>query len=190
VIGTVVRTVMKLAGVVVLIGGIVFASYAPFRNWVNAKVSSIEQTVLGKAHPQFTQIHAFATKASAEVPKHTGAMVDDGFTNTYWEAADNVATQEPLVTFTFDHPLTVNRIIVRIGSSDNFQAVDRPSTLHLVYNTGQIEDLTTKDTPDPQTLTVSHGAKVTTVTVQVTGLFRTAGATNMAITEIEFYGKE
>jgi len=189
VIGTVFRTVMKIAGVVVLIGGIVYASYAPFRTWTNNEVNSIEQKVLGKVHPQLAQIHAFSTKASAEVSGHTGVMADDGFTNTYWEAADNVATAQPLLTLTFDHAVTIQRIILHSGSSDNFQAVDRPATLHLVYNTGKVEDITTKDTPDGQTLTVSHGADVTGMTIQVTGLYRSAGATQMAITEIEFFGK-
>ncbi|HEX4722138.1 MAG TPA: zinc ribbon domain-containing protein [Pseudonocardiaceae bacterium] len=189
-IGTTIRTVMKIGGVVVLVGGIVYASYAPFRTWTNNEVNTIEQKVLGKVHPQLTQIHAFSTKALAEVSGHPGAMVDDGFTNTYWEAADNVTEQQPLLTLTFDHAVTIQRIILHSGSSDNFQSVDRPATLHLVYNTGQVEDITTKDTPDGQTLTVNHGADVTSMTIQVTGVYRTAGATQMAITEIEFFGKD
>lgn len=189
VIGTIFRTVVKIGGVVVLIGGIVYASYAPFRTWVNTNVNTVEQKVLGKVHPQLAQIHAFSTKASAEVTGHPGTMADDGFTNTYWEAPDNVASQQPLLTLTFDHAVTIQRIILTSGSSDNFQAVDRPETLHLVYNTGQVEDITAKDTPAAQTLTVNHGAGVTSMTIQVTGFFRSAGSTQMAITEIEFFGK-
>jgi len=190
VIGTIFRTAMKIGGVVVLIAGIVYASYAPFRSWVNTNVNSIEQKVLGKVHPELAQIHAFSTKASVEVSGHTGTMVDDGFTNTYWEAPDNVASQQPLLTLTFDHAVTIQRIILHNGASDNFQAVDRAETLHLVYNTGQVEDITAKDTPDAQTLTVNHGAGVTSMTIQVTGFFRTTGATQVAITEIEFFGKD
>jgi hypothetical protein len=190
VIGTIIRTLMKVVGLVVLIGGIVYATYPPFRTWTNTQVNTIEQKALGKVHPQFAQIHAFATTASSAAAGHPGTAVDDGFTNTYWQAADNVATQQPLLTLSFDHPVTINRLIVRLGSSDNFQSVDRPEILHVVYSTGQVEDITTKDTPDPQTLTVNHGANVTHMTIQVIGLFRSAGATQMAITEIEFYGKE
>jgi hypothetical protein len=190
VIGTIIRTLMKVVGLAVLIGGIVYASYAPFRTWTNTQVNTIEQQVLGKVHPQLAQIHAFATTASSAVAVHPGTAADDGFTNTYWEAADNVATQQPLLTLSFDHAVTINRLIVRLGASDNFQSVDRPEILHIVYSTGQVEDISTKDTPDPQTLTVNHGANVTHMTIQVTGLYRSAGATQMAITEIEFYGKE
>jgi hypothetical protein len=190
VIGTTIRTLMKVVGVAVLIGGIVYASYTPFRTWTNTQVNTVEEKVLGKVHPQLAQIHAFATTASAAVAGHPGTNADDGFTNTYWEAVDNVPTQQPLLTLTFDHPVAIQRLIVRLGSSDNFQSVDRPETLHLVYNTGQVEDITTKDTPDAQTLTVNHGAGVTHMTIQVTGLYRSAGATQMAITEIEFYGKD
>jgi hypothetical protein len=190
VIGTIIRTLMKVVGIAVLIGGIVYAGYAPFRTWTNTQVNTIEEKVLGKVHPQFAQIHAFATTASSAVAGHPGTAVDDGFTNTYWEAADNVATQQPLLTLTFDHPVTVNRLIVHLGSSDNFQSVDRPETLHLVYGNGEVEDITTKDSPDAQTLTVNHGVGVTHLTIQVTGLYRSAGATQMAITEIEFYGKD
>jgi hypothetical protein len=189
-IGTVFRTVMKIVGIVVLIGGIVYASYAPFRTWTNGEVNSVEQAVLGKARPDLAQIHAFGSKASAQLPAHPGPAAVDGFTNTYWQAADNVPTREPLLTLTFDQPVTINRIIIRIGATAAFQKLDRPSVLHIVYDTGKVEDLTTKDTPDPQTLTVKNGAQVKSMTIQVTGLFRSAGATDMAITEIEFYGKD
>jgi hypothetical protein len=188
-IGTIIRTLMKLVGVAVLIGGIVYASYAPFRTWTNNQVSSVQQKITGKVHPELAQVHAFSTKASAEAKGHAGALADDGFTNTYWEAPDNVATQQPLLTLTFDHKVTVSRIILHSGSSDNFQSVDRPAAFHLVYNTGQVEDISMKDTPDAQTLAISHGADVTSMTIQVTGVYRTAGATQMAITEIEFFGK-
>jgi hypothetical protein len=190
VIGTIIRTLMKVVGVAVLIGGIVYASYAPFRTWTNTQVNTVEEKVLGKVHPQLAQIHAFATTASAAVAGHPGTAADDGFTNTYWEAADNVATQQPLLTLTFDHPVTIQRLIVHVGSSDNFQSVDRPETLHLVYGNGEVEDITTKDSPDGQTLTVNHGVGVTHLTIQVTSLYRSAGATQMALTEIEFYGKD
>jgi hypothetical protein len=190
VIGTIIRTLMKVVGVAVLIGGIVYASYAPFRTWTNTQVNTVEEKVLGKVHPQLAQIHAFATTASAAVAGHPGTAADDGFTNTYWEAADNVATQQPLLTLTFDHPVTIQRLIVHVGSSDNFQSVDRPETLHLVYGNGEVEDITTKDSPDGQTLTVNHGVGVTHLTIQVTSLYRSVGATQMALTEIEFYGKD
>jgi hypothetical protein len=190
VIGTIIRTLMKVVGVAVLIGGIVYAGYAPFRTWTNTQVNTVEEKVLGKVHPQLAQIHAFATTASSAVAGHPGTAADDGFTNTYWEAADNVATQQPLLTLTFDHPVTIQRLIVHLGSSDNFQSVDRPETLHLVYGNGEVEDITTKDSPDGQTLTVNHGVGVTHLTIQVTSLYRSAGATQMALTEIEFYGKD
>jgi hypothetical protein len=189
VIGTIFRTLMKLVGVLVLVGGIVYASYAPFRTWTNSQVSGIQAKVLGTVNPQLAQIHAFSTKAYAEVSGHTGAMVDDGFLNTYWQAPDNVPTQQPLLTLTFDHKVTISRIGLHSGSSDNFQSVDRPASFHLVFNTGQVEDISMKDTPDLQTLTVKHGANVTSMTIQVTGVYRTAGATQMAIAEIEFFGK-
>lgn len=190
VIGTIVRTVMKVGGVLVLIGGIVYASYPPFRVWVNTQITTVQQKIMGEVHPPLAQFHAFSTKASAEVSGHTGPMADDGFTNTYWEAPDNVPTQQPLLTLTFDHSVTVERIILHSGSSDNFQKVDRPETLHLVYSNGQTEDITAKDTPDAQTLTIKHATGVTSMTIQVTGFYRSAGATQMAITEIEFFGKD
>jgi hypothetical protein len=90
---------------------------------------------------------------------------------------------------TFQHPVTLNRMIIQIGASDNYNKVDRPSVLHVVYPNGTGEDLQLKDTPDEQTVNINHGANVTSVIIQVTGFYRSTGASDVAITEIQLFGK-
>ncbi|OLE28311.1 MAG: hypothetical protein AUG49_02770 [Catenulispora sp. 13_1_20CM_3_70_7] len=188
-IGSLFRTVMKVGGVLILVGGLVYGGYSPFRDWVNKKFTTAQDKISNKVHREYDPVRAVQTTASAQDPKHAGTMADDGYNNTYWQAPSDKGAM-PELTLTFQHPVTLNRMIVQIGAADAFNKTDRPSVLHLVYPNGTGEDVQLKDTPDEQTVEINHGANLTSVVIQVTGFYRSAGATSVAITEIQLFGKD
>ena len=187
-VGAVFRTVLKIGGVVVLVGGLVYGGYAPFRTWVNHQFTKAQNAVDTKIHPHYDPVRPVQTTASAQLPNHAGTLADDGFNNTYWEAPSAKGAM-PELTLTFQHAVTLNRMIIQIGAGDDYTKVDRPSVLHFVYPDGTGEDIHLTDTPSEQTVDVNHGAGITSVVIQVTGYFRSPAAANVAIAEIQLFGK-
>jgi hypothetical protein len=178
--------VRRVIPVVLLVGGVVYASVTPFRTYVNTRANAAYTWGMGFIHPQYTPVHPLQVTDGAELKGHPGSALSDGFTNTFWAAP---VGDKAFVTMKFDHPVDVSRALIRIGISGNFQGADRPQTLHLVFSTGKTQDISLDDKADPQEVKFKAGGKVTSIEIHVASVYR-AQSDSVAITEIELFSKK
>jgi hypothetical protein len=131
-------------------------------------------------------VHPFEVTAKAALKDHPGSALSDGFTNTFWAAP---AGDKAVVTLRFDHPVQVQRALIRVGVSGNFSGTNRPHDVHLVFSNGKTQDLSLDDKPDAQEVKIKTGGKITSIELSVTSMYRTS-ADSIAITEIELFTKK
>lgn len=191
--GRVIRPIRRFAAVALLVGGLVYGVYQPFRTRVNDTYSSARTKVMSVIHPTFDSVTAGpGTTSNIEPPTdpdHPGLMATDGFKNTYWIAPPPTTELQPSLDVTLTERSDLARIIVRNGAFDNFQGFDRPKTLLFVYDTGEQETVELKNSPDPQTHTLEHGGGVTRFKIIVTAAYQSIDGKQMALTEVEFFKK-
>jgi hypothetical protein len=178
--------IRRVVAIVLLVGGIAYATFAPLRGWVNDRVVDAKSRATSIVHPQYTPVHPFQVTGQSSLSNHPPDAVSDGFTNTFWAAP---VGDKAVVTLRFDHPTDVSRALIRIGISGNFQGSNRPHELRLVYSTGKAQDLSLDDKADPQQVTLKAGGKVTTIELHVVSLYK-ASSDSVAITEIELFAKK
>jgi hypothetical protein len=178
--------IRRVVAIALIVGGLVYASVPPFRDWVNVRVVDAKSRAMSIIHPQYTPVHPFQVTDQSELSGHPGSALSDGFTNTFWAAP---VGDKAVVTLKFDHPTQVQRALIRIGISGNFQGANRPHQLHLVFSTGKTQDLDLDDTADPQEVSIKAGGPVTSIELHVTSLYK-ASSDSVAITEIELFAKK
>lgn len=183
----VMKTVRNVIALIMLVSGIVFGIVPTIRSEVNDKFGSVQRSVRNWVSPNFSPVHATQVRANAHEPKHGSGLAVDGFKNTYWSAPTSA---RPALVLTFDHEVNLARLIIHSGNAENFEATGRPQKLHLVFSTGQSTDLNLKDTPDPQTLDVSHGKGVASVEIHAVSFYRSITGRDVAVAELEFFRKE
>jgi hypothetical protein len=187
-VGQALRRVFPIARVVVsivlLVGGIVYSAYPPFRGEVNDRFFAAKHKVEAMVIPQYSPVRPTRVTATAALPDHPAGMVADGFSNTFWAAPGDA---NAALVFEFDHPINLGRAIIRLGNSAKFQSAHRPQQLHLVYSGGGTFDVNLKDTPDPQEVKIEGGKGSTSVELHIQSLFRSLEGTDVAVTEIELF---
>lgn len=183
----VIPTARNIVAIVLLLGGIVYSIYPPFRIEVNERYFAVKNRVVAMVIPQYVPVRPTKVTATAELPDHPAGAVADGFSNTFWAAPGD---SSPALVFTFDHPINLGRAIVRVGNSAKFQSAHRPQQLHLVFSNGGTFDLNLKDTPDPQEVKIEGGNGSTSVEIHVQSLFRSLDGTDTAVTEIELFERK
>jgi hypothetical protein len=180
--------VARLAiAVVVLVGGVAYGAYPPFRTYVNGEVNAAKGKVTSKVNQVFVPVHPNKIQANAEVPGHLAAAAMDEAVNTYW-LAPAAPGQNPALTLTFAHPVTLERMIVRVGASDGYTTHGRPSLLLLVFSNQQSDTVSLRDSNKPQTVNISHALQVSGVQIQVAETFPGGTPPDVAITEVELFG--
>lgn len=182
-----VRWVRNIIAIVVLLAAILYAAIPSFRGTVNTQAVALKNKVVGLFVTQYTPIHAVRVTATVQDPGHPADLVDDNTIGTYWSAPSN--GQEPALVLTFAQPTDLARAIVRSGIGANFQAADRPQTLHLVFSTGKTYDLHLADTPDPQQVDIANSQGATSVEVHVVSVYHSLHGNHVAIDEIELFQK-
>jgi hypothetical protein len=192
------RVARPVIGGLLLVGGILYAVYAPFRGFVNDKYTSAKDTVLDVVQQDPQSVRPVAISANTEPQSTTpcdqqdanvACKVIDQKTNTFWEFPPPVETLTPTLTLQFDRPVNIDRIIVHNGAGDEFTNFGRVTELHFVFEPGNTsDDVVLDDVPDAAEYEVEDGQQVTTVQVQITEVINasTPGA-NIALTELEFF---
>jgi hypothetical protein len=178
--------IRRVVAIVLLVGGIAYASYAPLRGFVNDRALSAKARVMSVVHPQYTPVHPLEVTGQSALRDHPPGALSDGFTNTFWAAP---VGDKAVVTLRFDHPVNVQRALIRVGISGNFQGSNRPQDVHLVFSTGRSQDLHLDDTADAQQVTIKTGGKVTSIELHIDSLYK-ASSDSVAITEIELFAKK
>jgi hypothetical protein len=206
--GSVFRTLRRLISALLILGGILYGVYDPFRDWVNDKWTSAKDTVMDVVQPSYNNVTAApGTLANTDVPAdpacpplaadpllcRNGVSAVDGFKNTYWltTAPSPGSPVQPTLDVALAEPTDIDRIIVHNGAFDNFQGFARPKTLLFVFDNGQQDEVELKNTPEEQKLEVDNGGNVSRFQIIVTEVYTSIeNPAQMAITEIEFATKE
>jgi zinc-ribbon domain len=186
--------VRRVGGIALLILGIVYGVYSPFRNWVNDRYTDGKDKVMSIIHPQFDQVTVGPGTTSNEVaaldPAHTATMAVDGFKNTYWLTAPPTEAFRPELDVQLTEQVDLAKVIVRTGASDDFQGHHRPKSLLFIFDTGASYEVQLKNTPDAQTVTIKNGKDVQHFKIAVTGIYESLNGTDLGLTEIEFFKKK
>jgi hypothetical protein len=160
-------------------------AFAPARNWVVSRYDRVEHKISHLIHPSYTPVHATRITWSTATPPHPASNVADGYKNTFWSV--RLPTQLPSVTFHFDKKVSLNKAIFYDGDGHNYQATDRADAIHVVYSNGHASDISLKDSVDPQTVSLSGAKDITSVTFEITSMYRSASATHLRLSEIELF---
>lgn len=185
--------VRRIGGIVLLVLGILYGVYSPFRNWVNDQYTHGKDKVMSVIHPQFDQVTVGPGTTSNDVtpnPDHPGTMAVDGFKNTYWLTAPPSDTFRPEIEVQLTEKVDLAKVIVRTGASDDFQGHHRPKALLFIFDTGASFEVQLKNTPDAQTVTIHNGKDVQHFKIAVTSIYESLNGTDVGLTEIEFFKKK
>jgi hypothetical protein len=172
----------------ILCAGTCYGAYPPFRQSVDSRAQRLKTQFTTAIGIGLSPIHATSpVVANVSAPGYPGSNAADEATNTYWLAPWSTSPY-PTLTFKFDHHVTLEKIILRSGAADAFIQYGRPSELRLLYSNGESFTLTPQDIPQPQTFSISHAELITSMQVQVGGVYQGNNGSTVAITEIELFG--
>jgi hypothetical protein len=176
----------RVVAIALVIGGIAYGMFAPFRGWVNQRGVEAKATVEGIFFPTYAPVSAAeAPTASAALPDHEANKAVDGESDSFWAAP--VGPAEPNMVVKFDREILLAKIIIHNGDGGDFKATHRAQKLHLVYSTGKTTDVNVQDRPDPQTFELENGEGVTSVEIHVVSTFKSVTGNTLAISEVEFF---
>jgi hypothetical protein len=181
-------TVRKVVAMVVLVTGLVYGAFTPFRSTVNDRIAEVKHRIDRKINPHYEPVNSNHSSATALIRGHDSGKAVDGFSNTYWAAP--TGGREVVLILTFDHKVDVDKAIVHSGISANFQSTNRPQNLHIVYSTNQTFDVELKDSPDKQEVSIGNGHGITSMEIHITQMYKAVKSSDVAITEIELFRKE
>jgi hypothetical protein len=185
-VSTTFKTIRRVIALALVVGGIAYGLFTPFRGWVNERTVEAKGTFERMFFPQYAPVSAAeAPVASLALPDHPANMAVDGESNSYWGAP--VGGAEINMVVRFDRKVDLAKIIVHNGNGEGFKESHRAQKLHLVFGNGQTTDVNLQDRPDPQTLEIDNGEGVNSVEIHVLSTFKSVSGTDLAISEIEFF---
>ena len=177
------RTVLAVA---VILAGVLYGAYPPFRNTVNNAVTSAKNDASNAESAALTPVHPTSATDNGDLPGHPASAAVDESLDTYWLAPWSAGTT-PTLTLKFDRPVTLKKLILHSGASDAYIADGRPSSLHLVFSDQESVTLTPQDTSQAQTFNLSHAIQVTSVDIQVTAVYQGSSGSTVALAEVELF---
>jgi len=185
-VSTTFKTIRRVVALALVLGGVAYGLFTPFRGWVNERAVEAKGTFERIFFPQYAPVSAAeAPVASVALPDHPADLALDGRSNTFWAAP--VGGAEPNMVVKFDRTVDLAKIIVHNGDGAGFKDTYRVEKLHLVFNNGKTTDVDIQDRPDPQTLEIENGEGINSVEIHVVGTFKSVASTNLALSEIEFF---
>jgi hypothetical protein len=188
-VGKTFRLIRRIVTVALLLGGILYTVWSPFRGWVNQQYVAVQHQVELLIFPQYAPVSATGVECTPETPPDSGCQAAvDGFSNTHWLAPVDAAP--PVLVLRFDREVDLSRMILRNGAVDDFQGNHRARKLHLVFSTGKTSDVDLTDNPDPNQYDIANGDGATSVEIHVVDLFRSVDGTQLALSEIELFEKK
>lgn len=184
-VSTTFRTIRRAIALALVVGGVLYGLFAPFRGWVNERAVEAKGTFERTFFPQYAPVSAAeAPVASLALPDHPGNMAVDGLKDTYWGSP--IGVSEPNLVVKFDRKIDLAKLIIHNGDGPAFKDSYRAAKLHLVFSNGKATDVNLQDLPDPQTLDVENGDGITYVEIHVVQTYKSVTNSVLAISEIEF----
>jgi hypothetical protein len=185
------RRTLRMARIVisvtVLVGGLLFAVYPPFRHTVDNRFDSLKRRFSNDIDANLSPIHAVKVTATSTSDGSSPLNAADELLNTYWLAPWSTSAQ-PTLTFTFSRHVTLKKMILHSGATNTFVQFSRPSQLILKFSNGESATILPQDTPQQQTFTIGHADFITSMQIQVAGIDQGSDGSDVAITEIELFG--
>ena len=105
----------------------------------------VRQQVTHKVDQTFVPVHAAEVVASGQVAGHPGTAAVDEALDTYWQAPAGVGVY-PSLTLTFQHSVTLERLVIHSGVANAYTAHGRPSQVVLIYSNQESDSLDLMDT--------------------------------------------
>jgi hypothetical protein len=183
IIGRVFRKVRYVLGAVLLVVGLVYAFYPPFRSAIYSDGSAAFHAI----EPGYEPVHPVRVTANVQDPTYPATAMADEYTNTYWLAPWR-ESHLPTITFKFGSSVLLRKLILLSGAPGYYVQHGRPSILKLTFSDGHTQLITPQDTQAPQTLTLSNTLFVNSVTVQIEDIYPGEGDTqDVAINEMDWF---
>jgi hypothetical protein len=186
--GGIVRVVGYVVVAVALLGGIAYGALPTFRDTVNNDVNSVVSNFTGKISPP-TPVHATSVKASSAVIGHDGSLAVDAFSNTFWEAT-LAPDPHPTLTVGFAPNTNVSVMLFIAGDTANELSEARPKVLHITFSNGASQDVTLVDNGNSQQFNITGATGITGMTIQVTSVYPSTTGKAVALSDVEFFGKQ
>ncbi|SDI18755.1 hypothetical protein SAMN05192558_101237 [Actinokineospora alba] len=181
------RKVRGVAAVALVLSGVLFGVYPPFRTYVMSQVQSLRNTVTEALPSPDSPVRPAVTEANGALDTHQATSAFDLATNTYW-AAPWATGDRPKLTIDLGKTVALRKLIITAGGGADFATHHRPARLHLAYSNERNESVAVQDTPQPQEIELQAGLGAKTLTIEVLDVHQAAGASAVAITEIELFG--
>jgi hypothetical protein len=181
------RTARVVLAVVLLVGGLLYGVYPPLRNSVNHWVGRVKANITNDIGSNLAPIHPVSVTANITGPGSSALNASDENLNTSWLAPWS-STAEPTLTLNFAHRVTLKQLILHSGAGTAFVQHGRPSSLILKFSNGESVTLSPQDTAQSQTISFGHADLISSVQIQVAGIYPGTSGSDVAITEIELFG--
>lgn len=142
--------------------------------------------------PNFDPIRPVTVTASSEAPDHPAVASADLAINTYWSEGAEGDGVGQVITYTFNEPFELAKILVTPGAIDPnqpdlFLKQPRPKDIHLVFDNGGSADISLKDEVNKaQTFTIKGAKGITKVELSITSVHPGTGGQDTSIAEVEF----
>jgi hypothetical protein len=176
--------IRRMVAVILLVGGIVYGLVPVVRETVNAQARSAYERAHGLVTSKYVPVSAVSATAKPVVKGHDASAAVDGHTNTYWSTPVNGPKR---LTLNFQEPVELTRVLIHSGIVGDLRKSQRPSILHLVYPTGEGQDLELLDKTEQQQFPLDSHGKVTSVEIYVRDQYANVESKQVAITEIELF---
>lgn len=191
--GRILVPLRRVISIALIVGGLAYGLYSPFRSWVNDGYTSAKDEVMSIIRPSYDPVTAGPGTVSNESRpldrKHPALMATDGFKNTYWIARPPGDGVRPELTVKLTERADLAKIIVHNGASDDFQGFHRPKTMLFIFDNGTSDEVSLKNTPEPQTVNLSGGSDVRRFKIAITDVYESIDGKAMALTEVELFKK-
>ena len=185
--GGLVRIIALIVVAAILVGGLAYGAFPSFRTTVNNQVSSIVDNFTGKIKAA-PPVHATSVKASSAVTGHDGSLAVDAFSNTVWEAPLKT-DPHPTLTVGFAANTNVSAMLFISGNTANELSQARPKGLHIVFSNGASQNITLVDSGNPQSFDITGASGINGMTVQITSVYPSTTGADVALSDVEFFGK-
>jgi hypothetical protein len=181
--------IRRYSAVVVIGFALLAGLYPPLRTYLVNKVGDAKASISRTLATTLNPVRPSAIAATdTELPDHPAKAAFDQFKNTYWAAPWTPNGKQPTVSVDLGKTTALAKVIITSGATEDFTAHHRPSMLLFAYSNEKSDTVGLKDTPEPQEITLRNGLAAKVVKIQVLQVYETQGATDVALTEAEFFG--
>lgn len=142
--------------------------------------------------PRLEELRPSGAMATSSGPGHDPAQAWDLDRSTYWSEGAEGDGIGQAIAFLFDAPVELDAIVVVPGAPggvEAFTSQPRPRELHIAFDDGTGIDVTLRDDPRPQTISLERTKRVGRVEVTISSVYKSATGSDTSITEVEFRKK-